>query len=115
MQVDTAVAWDAAEEVLEGPAVSHKLMRLHQRQIDNGVGVKDGFWQKQPLYWRIGPEFNFDHLVLAEVNHCSTCRFHSLFHAGLVEGCPAGVVNAVGFAHDDFAVAVAEQAYKFPH
>ena len=49
MEVDAFVAGHAAKQVLDGAAVSHELMRLHQGQIHDGVGVEDGFGQKQPL------------------------------------------------------------------
>ena len=39
VQVDAFVAGYAAEEVFDGAAVSHELMRFHQGQIDDGIGV----------------------------------------------------------------------------
>ena len=115
MQVDASVAGYAAEEVLDGAAVSHELMSLHQGQIDDGVGVHDGFGQIQPLQRRVGLEFDFDHFVLGEVDDFSACRFNCILNACFLKRCPAGIVEAVGFAHDDFAVAIAEQANDLAH
>ena len=53
MQVNAFVAGHAAEQVFDGAAVSHELMGFHKWQIDDGVGVKDGFGQKQPFQGRV--------------------------------------------------------------